>query len=185
MIELETDQIIPDDVKVNSITISRSTHSTDTEPEVEGDNSPNIFHSLSSSTNYEIKLKPLSNSVNKSQGKETNVFDDFYEGIPIFEYDQQKIRRNQIKKKNKNNKLFYKIEMKNNRFLNYFDAFLNIAKHCKQNNQKFSRDHCKEYLKDCYIMDFSHDHYIPITSHLLPKQFNKYFRLVQREQKYL
>ena len=74
--------------------------------------------------------------------------------------------------------------MKNNRFLNYIDAFLNIAEHCKQNNQKFSRENCKEYLKDCYIIDFSHDQYIPITSHLMPKQFNKYFRLAQCELKY-
>ena len=185
MIELATGQIISDDIKVIGINVSRSSHSTDTEPEVEGDNNPNIFHSLSLTNSYGKKLKDERNEVNKSHRKEKSVFDEFYEGIPTFEYDKQKIRRNQMKKKNKNSKSFYKIEMKNNRFLNYFDAFLNIASHCQQHNQKFTQEHCKEYLKDCYIIDFSHDHYIPITSQLMPKQFNKYFRLTQREQKYL
>lgn len=120
--------------------------------------------------------------LNETKKKHKNQFQIFMDGIPTFEYDISNKKSKGIK--NKENE-FCKIEMKNNRFLNYFDAFLSIAEHCHTNNQKFTRANCRVYLKDCYIIDFSHDRYIPITSNLSPKLFNKYFRQAERELKYL
>lgn len=176
--------IFPEDSKKSFL---KSYPSTDTEPEADVENGKIQSYLLLSSKQSD-QNNAFNNSL-KDKRCTKNVFEDFIERIPSFEYDKNKIRKNQLKKrikaKNKDNIQFSKIEMSNNRFLNYFEAFINIAQHCHKNNQKFSRDNCKEYLKDCYIIDFSHDHYIPITSQLMPKQFNKYYRLTQRELKYL
>jgi len=73
-------------------------HSTDTEPEAETDNRSNILKTLKFSSKDGTKQK-ISNDKSKR-----NVFEDFLEGIPSFEYDEQQIRRNQAKSKNKKNK---------------------------------------------------------------------------------
>ena len=153
-------------------------HSTDTEPEPETDNSSNILQTLNFTSKDEIKQK-VANGKSKR-----NVFEDFIEGIPSYEYDEKQIRRNQIKNKSKKNKVTEKVELKNNRFFNYYEGFLSIAEHCHKNQISFTRDKCKEYLKESYIIDFSRDCFIPITTNLKPKQFNKYFRYAQHEMKH-
>lgn len=154
-------------------------HSTDTEPEADTDNSLNILQTLNFTSKDGIKQK-VANSKSKR-----SVFSEFLEGIPSYEYDEKQIRRNQIKNKSKKNKVTEKVELKNNRFFNYYEGFLIIAEHCHKNQISFTRDKCKEYLKESYIIDFSRDCFIPATTNLKPKQFNKYYRYAQREMKHL
>ena len=154
-------------------------HSTDTEPEPETDNSSNILQTLNFTSKDGKKQKVASGRSKR------NVFEDFIEGIPSYEYDEKQIRRNQIKNKSKKNKVTEKVELKNNRFFNYYEGFLSIAEHCHKNQISFTRDKCKEYLKESYIIDFSRDCFIPATTNLKPKQFNKYYRYAQREMKHL
>ena len=130
-------------------------------------------------------MKFLNDVDRENKKKERNVFSELLEGIPSYEYDEKQIRRNQIKNKSKKNKVTEKVELKNNRFFNYYEGFLSIAEHCHKNQISFTRDKCKEYLKESYIIDFSRDCFIPATTNLKPKQFNKYYRYAQREMKHL
>ena len=161
--------------------VPKSSHSTDTEPEAENNNSNNKCSQMCLTSNVQFQ-----NCTNiKGKKKVENVFEDFIEGIPSYEYDEKQIRRNQIKNKSKKNKVTEKVELKNNRFFNYYEGFLSIAEHCHKNQISFTRDKCKEYLKESYIIDFSRDCFIPATTNLKPKQFNKYYRYAQREMKHL
>lgn len=164
----------------------RNTHSTDTEPEAELSSSLNLPQ-VCLSTNTEVQTKLYNDEVLKRKKKPKNIFECFADGLPSYEYDQHQIKKNQqeMKKKREHNKYSEMYDLNNNRFLNFFDAFLYIAKHCQKNNQRFTKDNCKQYLKQCYIVDFSHDGLIPISSRLPPKLFNKYFRFLQKELKYI
>ena len=167
----------------------KSSHSTDTEPEAEVENKGKFFRSVSFVFEDQDQQKNTINKYRKNKNNEKNVFLDFIELLPTYEYDQEQIRKNQIKKKrmerNKENKPMNLIDTNNNRFLNYYEAFLYIGEHCVKHDQKFTRETCKQYLKQCYIIDFAHDNFIPITTHLTQKLFNKYFRLIQRELKFI
>ena len=138
---------------------------------------------------YLMKNKNSIYSKQNMAEKPKNPFQTLIENLPSYEYDEQMIKKNQEKRKQKieNEKLhpMSMIDTNNNRFLNYYEAFLYIAKHCLKHDQKFTRENCKQYLKQCYIIDFAHDNFIPITIHLTQKLFNKYFRLIQRELKFI
>lgn len=147
---------------------------TDTEPEVENDINEKKYFSLGSNNQKPKKI---------NENNKKNVFENFIDLIPDFEYDQKQIRKNQQKTKEKVYMTFR--ESNENKFLNYYEAFFYVAKICKMNDQRFTKENCKKYLKDCYIVDFEKDGFAPISSHLSPKNLKKYFSSVQRELKYL
>lgn len=172
--------IFPENTK-NSIL--QKIPSTDTEPEVDVGNNKKQTEFIYSK-NQAPQKNQEKNHLQCSK-KERNFFSEFLRGIPSYEYDEKQIRRNQIKNKSKKNKVTEKVELKNNRFFNYYEGFLSIAEHCHKNQISFTRDKCKEYLKESYIIDFSRDCFIPATTNLTKKQFNKYYRYAQREMKHL
>ena len=190
---INANSILPINIDGTEKSTTRSSHSTDTEPEPEvySNNNSNIISHIY----FRSNIQPKQESVNvidlNDNGKKNdkNAFEEFIENLPTYEYDLQQIRKNQLKKrrmeKSKKCNPMNMIDTNNNRFLNYYEAFLYIAKHCLKHDQKFTRENCKQYLKQCYIIDFAHDNFIPITTHLTQKLFNKYFRLIQRELKFI
>lgn len=167
--------------------IQRNSHSTDTEPEPEKENRKNNYQNVNLSNNQVQNNTENKSLGNKKTGK--SVFKSFIENLPCYEYDEKQIRKNQQTKTNKKGKSdmisMNLMDTNNNRFLNYYEAFLYIAEHCQKNHQAFTTEICKKYLKQCYIIDFAHDGFIPITKHLSPKLFKKYFLLSKKELKYL
>lgn len=164
----------------------RITHSTDTEPEGE------IFSNNHNNTNYhsnpntEEKNKYEINEQVHTKWKAKNGFTRLIEKLPTYQYDIPKVSKNRKNYRDDSNLVPLNIlETDNNRFVNYVDAFLHIAKHCQRYHYRFTRDNCRQYLKECYMIDFAHDEFIPILSHLSQKDFNKYFHLAQKELKYV
>ena len=126
----------------------------------------------------------------ENNNKQTkNVFEELIDYIPEYQYDIIPKKNKSVKNKNKSNNIdivpFDRLESNNSRFYNCNEAFLYIGKHCKKYHGKYTRDYCKRYLKECFIIDFAHDEFVPITKNLSQKQFNKYFYYSQRELKYL
>lgn len=123
----------------------------------------------------------------KKDGKHLkNAFKELIDNIPEYQYDIHPKCNRKMKNKNGFNPVpFDQFETSDNRFFDCFEAFLYVGKHCKKYHGKYTRDYCKHYLKECYIIDFVHDKYVPITNNLSKKQFNKYFFYTQRELKYL
>ena len=179
--------ILADIIEDDDKNITKCLRCTDTETETDIVNSNLKFQEIMSKK--QIKQKNIKSKHNANKNKLRNVFEEFIDDLASYEYDQHQIRKNQMKKKrmerNKENKQMNLIDTNNNRFLNYYEAFLYIGEHCVKHDQKFTRETCKQYLKQCYIIDFAHDNFIPITTHLTQKLFNKYFRLIQRELKFI
>ena len=161
----------------NEKRLIQNNHSTDTEPEHEIDNLQQ--HEFAKPQEDQSRLKK----------KTKNVFTRLIQKIPSYEYDLPKKQRISSNK-NCNNKDsdFVPLDIRNtdnNRFASYYDAFFYIAGHCKKYHDRFTREKCRQYLQYCYIIDFSHDEFIPITLNLTPKEFNKYFQMAQRDLKYI
>ena len=160
----------------------RNTHSTDTEPEAES------CFNLNQSSNVRIgqKTNETTQTFEHSKWKSRNGFTRLIEKLPTYEYEIPKKVRN-----NKNMQIENELVpldargASNNRFCDYFEAFLYIAQHCLKYHNRFTREHCRQYLKKCYILDFAHDEFIPIMTHLSSRKFNKYFQNAQKELKYL
>ncbi|KAK8870220.1 hypothetical protein M9Y10_008097 [Tritrichomonas musculus] len=144
-------------------------------------------HSQSESTDSDGEIQ--------SSNLKINGFRKLINVLPTYEYEIPKPKRNQkklrsignIRSQEENEEIYSmnRIETDNNRFVSYYDAFSYVAKHCQKYHSKYTRENCRQYLKDCYIIDFSHDEFIPIMAHLSKRDFNKYFSKSQRELKYL
>lgn len=178
----------------NTKSITKSTHSTDTEPEVETD-----ISALNKKTTEEeeIEKKEVNGGGEEIKRKirSKNGFDYLIHKIPTYKYENstQKKRKNNTKMTNKdrNNKggeeiyVMNELYTNNNRFVSYEEGFLTVAKHCLRYHNKFTREQCRQYLEGSYIIDFSHDEFIPFLSHLRSREFNKYFMITQRQLKYI
>ena len=55
---ISTFDIITNNIEVAGKGILHSSHSTDTEPEIDGDNSPNIFRSYNFKSSVQVQKKP-------------------------------------------------------------------------------------------------------------------------------
>ncbi|KAK8872002.1 hypothetical protein M9Y10_007756 [Tritrichomonas musculus] len=172
--------------KENPRNVQRNGQSTDTDPEAEAENR-NINRN-----NIQMSENNLQNEEDvKRKKRYKSGFAKLIDKLPSYKYDIPKKQKNQMKQKNQKNQRFRNLiplnvrDTGNNRFYSYNEAFSYIAEHCHQNNLKFSRENCRQYLNECYIIDFARDEFIPITSHLSQKEFNRYFYLKQRELKYL
>lgn len=173
---------------------AKSNHSTDTEPEVEGDIST---LNKKKTEEEEIEKKEVSGGGEEIKRKirSKNGFDYLIHKIPTYKYENstRKKRKNNTKMTNKdhNNKgeeeiyLMNELYTNNNRFVSYEEGFLTVAKHCLRYHNKFTREQCRQYLERSYIIDFSHDEFIPFLSHLRSREFNKYFMITQRQLKYI
>lgn len=151
---------------------------------------------IGSSNLFKIENNTYENHENHENHKrKINGFRKLINVLPNYEYEIPKPKRNQkklrsignIRSQEENEEIYSmnRIETDNNRFVSYYDAFSYVAKHCQKYHSKYTRENCRQYLKDCYIIDFSHDEFIPIMAHLSKRDFNKYFSKSQRELKYL
>ena len=183
---ISNNQVVNSQVSVNKETKEaespKNTHSTDTEPEADV---YTIHHQAS-----DIKITPNSNETNQlqehSKWKLRNGFTRLIDKIPNYEYELPKKPRNNKNYLDENNFVpLDTLSTDNNRFSNYFDAFLYIAQHCLKYYGRFTRENCRQHLKACYIIDFAHDEFIPIMTHLSSRKFNKYFQNAQKELKYM
>lgn len=169
--------------------ISASTNSIDTEPEAETINLPHHDEGQIMNESTETREIAENNKQKIKNKKIKNGFEMMIQKIPSYEYDiPKKSKNHRIQKKKYGKKEFYDMNLRetdNNRFVSNDEAFLYIAKHCQNYHNKFTREICWQYLKNCYIIDFAHDEFIPILTHLSKKEFNKYFHMVQKELKYL
>ena len=160
-----------------------SLHGTDTEPEAETE-----IENVQRQRQVEELINGEENKIRHGK-KNKNGFSRLIEKLPSYEYDIPKKERKQkrrVSKKGDNEIIPLDIRNSdNNRFASYSDAFYFIADHCHKYHNRFTRDKCHQYLKYCYIIDFSHDEFIPITSTITNKEFNKYFLKTQRELKYI
>ena len=159
---------------------SSRTQSTDTDPEVENENKTkkkekHILNDNEEGTKTERKIK--------------SGFKHLISKLPSYDYNVPKKRKKEENKnrKSKNNELYpiNERETDNNRFVSFEDAFLCVAQHCEKYHRKYTREICRQYLDECYILDFAQDGFIPIMSKLSPKDFNRYFQLSQRDHKYI
>lgn len=157
--------------------IPRNAHSTDTEPEAEIENK-NIIQG----TNNDSQNENKNDQQRKQRKRIKNGFTKLIEKLPSYKYDIPEKQKKQDRQK----LIPFNIrETDNNRFCSFLEAFSYIAEHCHKNDLKFSRENCRQYLKECYIIDFAHDEFIPISTHLSQKEFNKNYYLAQRELKYM
>ena len=135
--------------------------------------------------NQEDKNRGNKKHTNKKNRSDINGFEELMKYIPAYKYDINPSERKTTKsiKRKQTIDIFPldQIETNNNRFYDYLEAFLYIGKHCKKYHGKFTTQICKEYLKEYYIIDFIQDNFVPITSKLDKKLFNKYFYYTQRE----
>lgn len=159
--------------------VPRNVQSTDTEPEAEVENRNN---SQRSENNFQNEKGNKNDQAIRQKKRYKSVFARLIDKLPSYKYD--------IPKKQKYRKCNNLIPLNvrdtgNNRFCSYSEAFSYIAEHCHKNNLKFSRETCRLYLNECYIIDFAHDEFIPITTNLTQKEFNRYFYVTQRELKYI
>lgn len=160
-----------------------SSQGTDTEPEAELEKDNIQGQSQAEETIKSEEKKTI-------QGKKSkNGFVRFIEKLPNYQYDIPKKGRKAVSKsidRDNDNIIPFDIrDSDNNRFASYSDAFFYIAEHCRKYHNRFTRDKCRQYLGYCYIIDFSHDEFIPICSKITKKEFNKYFVKTQREMKYI
>lgn len=165
--------------------VPRNVQSTDTEPEAEVENRNN---SQRSENNLQNEKGNENDQAIRQKKRYKSVFARLIDKLPSYKYDIPKKQKNQKNQKNQRFNSLIPLNVRdtgNNRFYSYNEAFSYIAEHCHKNNLKFSRENCRQYLNECYIIDFAHDEFIPITSHLSQKEFNRYFYLKQRELKYL
>ena len=166
-------------------------HSTDTEAEAEAESErqQEKFSGRRMKENKNINIEYEAKQENKNDKKNRNGFERLISRLPSYEYEIPTKTKNQRNQKNKiSDDRYYnidKLKTDNNRFISYLDAFSYIAEHCQKYHEKYTRDKCRQYLKECYIIDFSHDEFIPILTHLSQKEFNKYFSKTQRELKYM
>lgn len=170
----------------NNKNIISSTHNTDTEPEAEADTEVENSQGHKQS---EIIIKCGKNNETSQRKHKRNGFTRLIDKLPSYEYDvPSKSKSTNTKKKSNDINDLVPLDIRNtdnNRFASYQDAFLYIASHCRKYHNKFTRERCREYLKYCYIIDFAHDEFIPITTSLSTKEFNKLFQKTNREMKYL
>lgn len=161
----------------------------DTEPELEVNNNHNIHSIVSLTSNNQLPSKNEKFITKEVKNNTKNPFEELIEIIPTYQYDPKLIRRNKQKMKIKEEtveKIANNIrDTNNNRFFNLYEAFLYVAEVCYKNSQRFTRDNCRRYLKECYIINFANDSFVPIMSHLTQKKFNQYYHLALREFKYI
>lgn len=191
--KLTVNELLEDEEERPKTSNAGRVHSTDTEAEAEAEaeseQRQEKFSGRRMKENKNINIEYEAKQENKNDKKNRNGFERLISRLPSYEYEIPPKTKNQRNQKNKiSDDRYYnidKLKTDNNRFISYLDAFSYIAEHCQKYHEKYTRDKCRQYLKECYIIDFSHDEFIPILTHLSQKEFNKYFSKTQRELKYM